>query len=318
MPAAVFYTRYDRDGASSRTRAFEYVEPLGALGIEAVVVPRSAPGAFEEVLRRAAAGAVVVLQKPGLTFGQLEALADAPLVVDFDDAIWMGYGGGEPVDGIESLRATLRRARAVTTGSAHLAAWARGVTAAPVEVLPPSVEPARYPLRAHARVAAPLLVWIGSSGNHRDLEAAAPALQALLGAGSVRLRIVSDRPFGWPAAEFEPWSLGGETRLLAQADIGIMPLHDDERSRGRCGYKAVQYQGAGLPVVASPVGGPAEAVGVGLLAGSDAEWREAITTLARSPELRAELGGAGRRHVEARHSRAGTAGRLAGIIRSCS
>lgn len=298
MPAAVFYTRYDRDGASSRTRAFEYVEPLGALGIEAVVVPRSAPGAFEEVLRRAAAGAVVVLQKPGLTFGQLEALADAPLV--------------------ESLRATLRRARAVTTGSAHLAAWARGVTAAPVEVLPPSVEPARYPLRAHARVAAPLLVWIGSSGNHRDLEAAAPALQALLGARSVRLRIVSDRPLGWPAAEFEPWSLGGETRLLAQADIGIMPLHDDERSRGRCGYKAVQYQGAGLPVVASPVGGPAEAVGVGLLAGSDAEWREAITTLARSPELRAELGAAGRRHVEARHSRAGAAGRLAGIIRSCS
>lgn len=321
MPKAVFHTRYDEDGASSRTRAYEYVAPLAGHGVEAVVVPRTARGAFEQVLRRAADGAVVVLQKPSLTFAELEALtaaADGRLVVDFDDAISMGYGPNDPADGIESLHATLRRARAVTTGSTHLAAWARSITAAPVEVLPPSLDPGRYRLRAHAAVEQPLLVWIGSSGNHRDLEAAGPGLRALLEAGAVRLRVVSDRPLGWPGAEWAAWSLDGEARLLAEADVGVMPLYDDERSRGRCGYKAVQYEAAGLPVVASPAAGPAEALGAGLLAASQDEWREAISTLAASPQLRAELGAAGRRHVEARHSLDGNAARLAAVIRSCS
>jgi hypothetical protein len=58
-----------------------------------------ASGAFDAVCERAARGAVAVVQKPNLTFAQLDELLDAsdgPLVVDFDDAIWMGYGPGDP------------------------------------------------------------------------------------------------------------------------------------------------------------------------------------------------------------------------------
>jgi hypothetical protein len=69
----------------------------------------------------------VVVQKPNLTFRQLDELLDASdgrLVVDFDDAIWTGFGPGDPADGLPSLEATLQRARLSTTGSAYLAAWA--------------------------------------------------------------------------------------------------------------------------------------------------------------------------------------------------
>lgn len=314
MPDVVFHTRYGADGASSRTRAFDLVEPLAAHGVEAVVVPRPR---FEEVLAEAASGAAVVLQKPGLTFAQLEALraTRAPLVVDFDDAIWMGYGGGEPVDGPASLTATLRAAEAVTTGSEHLAAWARSATDAPVHVLRPAVDPSRYAPRRHAETERPLLVWIGSAGTLHDLDAVDGALRPLLAAGRIRLRVVADEPWRG-GGELAPWSLEHEARLLAEADIGVMPLAESERARGRCGFKAVQYQAAGLPVVASPAGGPAEAVGAGLFARTAAEWREAILTLAASAGLRADLGAAGRAHVEAHHSLAGNARRLAAILGS--
>lgn len=80
----------------------------------------------------------------------------------------MGYGPGDLSDGIPSLKETFRQARLVTTGSAHLAAWARTVTRAQVEVLPPSVDLARYEvLRKAEHVRRPLLVWIGTSGKPR-------------------------------------------------------------------------------------------------------------------------------------------------------
>jgi glycosyltransferase involved in cell wall biosynthesis len=271
------------------------------------------------VLDLARAGAAVVLQKPSLTFAELDALAGAcagRFVVDFDDAIWMGYGPGDPADGLESLHATLRRAGAVTTGSEHLAVWARSVTDAPVHVLPPAVDPARYEPRAHEDRGPPLLVWIGTSGNFADFAAAREPLAELLASGEVRLRVVADRPPDLAGVEWQPWSYETETQALA-CDVGIMPLVDGERTRGRCGYKAVQYAAAGLPVVASPVGaapGLVEDGRTGFLAAGADDWRTALRRLA-DPELRARLGAAGRARVEERHTLAGNARRLAAILR---
>ena len=50
------------------------------------------------------------------------------------------------------------------------------------------------------------------------------------------------------------WSEQVQHDALATADVGLMPLHDDPYSRGKCGYKLLQYAAAGLPAVASPVG----------------------------------------------------------------
>ena len=329
----VFYTRYAANGGSSRTRAFEYVEPLRAHGVDACAVSRvdergaSDHDAFRVVCDRAARGGVVVVQKPNLTFAQLDELLDASdgrLVVDFDDAIWMGYGPRDPADGLPSLEATLARARLVTAGSEHLAAWARRVSGGDVCVVPPSLDLRRYQrVRQHEDAASPVACWVGTSSNFRDF-VAAPALRSLVEGDVVRLRVISDRPrdaHQWPGVEWVPWSLEREVAELASCDLGLMPLRDDERTRGRCGYKALQYQAAGLPVVASPVGGAAEAVvdgETGLFAATEDAWSEAVGRLASDVELRSRLGKAGRRRVAARHSIAANAAMLAARLREVS
>ncbi|MBO0880456.1 MAG: glycosyltransferase family 4 protein [Mycobacterium sp.] len=321
----VFYTRYGSQAGSSRTRAFEYVEPLQRLGFTVSIVARVneagrvRAAAFEDLLAQAE-DALVVVQKPNLTFTQLNTLlriTDGGVVADFDDAIWMGYGPGDPPDGIESIIATLRAAETVTTGSRYLARWARNVGSRRVVVIPPSIDLNRYRvIRMHHDVPRPVVVWIGTSGNFGDLDVARGAMEKLLADRTIRFRVISDRPLDWPDTEFVPWSFADEAAQLGACDIGIMPLVDNERTRGRCGYKAVQYQAAGLPVVASPVGGAQEVVRhqiTGIFANSAREWTIALEALARSAKLRADLGRAARKNVEQQHSIAHNAGQVAAI-----
>lgn len=60
--------------------------------------------------------------------------------------------------------------------------------------------------------------------------------------------------------QFDRWDLNREIEYLHSFDIGLMPLNDTERSRGRCGFKAVQYMAVGLPVIASYVGAAQEVI----------------------------------------------------------
>jgi hypothetical protein len=49
------------------------------------------------------------------------------------------------------------------------------------------------------------------------------------------------------------WSLDSQYSDIAECDIGLAPLPDDRFTRGKCGFKILQYFSAGLPAVASPV-----------------------------------------------------------------
>jgi glycosyltransferase involved in cell wall biosynthesis len=50
--------------------------------------------------------------------------------------------------------------------------------------------------------------------------------------------------------EIREWSEETEVKDIKDFDVGIMPLPDDPWSRGKCGYKLVQYMACGVPVVA--------------------------------------------------------------------
>ena len=98
-----------------------------------------------------------------------------------------------------------------------------------------------------------------------------------------------------------------------------MPLPDDPWSRGKCGYKLIQYMACGLPVVASPIGVNREIVehGVnGFLAETPEEWEQALRTLLADPQLRERMGRAGRRKVEEHYSLQVTGPRVVALLHS--
>jgi len=102
-----------------------------------------------------------------------------------------------------------------------------------------------------------------------------------------------------------PWTLAGEVDALATFDVGLMPLTDDPWSRGKGGYKILQYMAMGIPTVASPVGVNRDLVehGVtGFLADTSDEWVTALERLATDASLRRQMGDAARRAALDRHS----------------
>lgn len=133
-----------------------------------------------------------------------------------------------------------------------------------------------------------------------------PLLQEMARTHGALIRAVGTGPGAdMDLLERLPWAEETEGRLIQSMDIGIMPLDDTPWSRGKCGYKLIQYMACGLPVVASPVGVNSEIVedGVtGFLASSDAEWRDAISRLLADADLRRRMGEAGRKRMEELYS----------------
>jgi glycosyltransferase involved in cell wall biosynthesis len=117
------------------------------------------------------------------------------------------------------------------------------------------------------------------------------------------------------------WSPAAERALLAEMDVGLMPLPDDPWTRGKCAYKALQYMSAGIPVAADDVGITARVVGDGVagrVLSERSEWPGALAGLLRDPDLRNQMGAMGRQRVRDGFSLAGWAPALAAVIRGDS
>lgn len=122
-----------------------------------------------------------------------------------------------------------------------------------------------------------------------------------------------------PRVEVVPWSEDGEVEALRGADIGIMPLFDDDWSNGKCAFKIIQYMAAGLPCVASRTAMNCEVVSHGhngFLASTTSEWEDRLRTLLVADDRGRSLGRAGRQLVEQRFNRRLVAPHTAELIAS--
>ena len=182
-------------------------------------------------------------------------------VYDLDDALYLGSAAevnrrfAWAKQEARRCVAMMRRARLVLAGNAYLASSA-GEHARRVEVVPSCVDPERQPVRAHADTETVTIGWIGSSSTSRYLEPVLAIIARMVERGvGVRLVTVgADLDARAPWLESRPWELSRQAEDLASFDVGIMPLPDSEWTRGKCGYKVLQYFSAGVPAVASPVG----------------------------------------------------------------
>lgn len=247
-----------------------------------------------------------------------------PVISDFDDAVFLPPQGGSrwlaPVRRPRpAFRALCRASRIVLAGSSYLASHVDRAldrrSATDVRVLPTVVDTHRFrpadgrtgpgPFRLGGT---PTLGWVGSHSTMPYLWARREALRKLATRVEFTLRVVSDAPpppFPGLDVDFRRWTPESEATVFHGLDVGLYPLPDDSWTRGKCGFKAIQYAASGLPVVCSPVGVLREIVvpdETGLWADSDAEWVHGLETLLRQPAAAARMGGNGRAWIERRYS----------------
>jgi hypothetical protein len=251
---------------------------------------------------RAAARFDVVFLNRDLLEGKFEYEAalfqrNPRVIFDFDDAIFLG-------DKAAHIGQICERAAWVIAVNEYLARFAQKFSPR-VSVIPTVIDTDRY-VGAPDCGRHPVRVgWMGSDQSIREtLYPHVPMLAELQRELGFEFVVVSrprpnlpDSSLRW---QFIAWSPLVETQIARLFDIGIMPLVDEPFQRGKCGCKILQYMSASLPVVASPVGINVELLGAcrGLLATGKEEWRDALATLIAAPELRGEMGRAGRVFVE--------------------
>ena len=247
-----------------------------------------------------------------------------PMVFDFDDAIWVPYAS--PANSYLSYlkcfgkTATLCRiSRHVLAGNSYLAAYARRYNRQ-VTVVPTTIDTADYHV-APPRFSSGLVTigWTGSYSTVQHLDTLRPALTALRCKQPFRLMVIGTPAYQLEGVEVQakPWAAASEVTDLQQFDIGVMPLPDDEWSRGKCGLKLLQCMGVGVPVIGSPVGVNTDIIqeGVnGFLAKSEEDWVKKLALLIENPELRRKIGLAGRKTVDERYSSRHWAGKVRAVF----
>jgi glycosyltransferase involved in cell wall biosynthesis len=261
------------------------------------------------------------------TPGWFEAMigqAGVPIVYDFDDAIFHNYdlnrrGLVRRLLG-RRFEPLLRRAAAASCGNAYLRDYAARFCPNSL-VIPTVIDTDDYRPRPAVDDGPPVIGWIGSFSTWKYVQPLVPMLEKLVAEGRARVRIVGAGVVAaeYPAFEMVDWSEATEIAEVQRMHIGIMPLTDDPWSRGKCGYKLIQYMACGLPVVASPVGVNADLAqpGVnGMLADTVDEWRDAIVRLLDDAALRAAYGAAGRDRVERDYSLKAHAPRFIALLHS--
>ena len=192
----------------------------------------------------------------------------------------------------------------VIAGNEYLAGHARQFCPT-VHVLPTGLDTKPYITNTVKRHDSKIrLVWIGSQSTLKYLKEICPVLEKTA-REDIRLvlRVIADDfpMLNYMKLEKHTWSLETQAADLLACDIGLAPLPDNRFTRGKCGFKILQYFAAGLPVIASPVGVNRDLIeksGAGILANTPQQWQDAILNLAQHPEHRKQMGQKARQFIK--------------------
>ncbi len=239
---------------------------------------------------------------PGLIARPLEQFRGR-VVFDLDDAVFatspslaLKRAPSRWLYGPQQALRVLKRADAVVVSTEELAKALplRSDTALVLSTVP---DPSVYDVAAHEPGTA-TIGWAGTNGGLVYLDPLKDVFRQLQAEGT-RIQVVSSAPWNGPA-EFREWRQEDEASLFAEFSVGIMPLPDTAYTRGKAGFKLLQYMAAGVPVVASPIGVNAQLIeesGAGFLADSPQEWESCLRKLTQDHELRRRMGVAGKEYV---------------------
>lgn len=292
------------DAPSTRIRILNLLPHFRDAGFSTMteVYPNSLRG-WLGVWPRVRDAEILVIQKrlPSLIEAKFLRWRKRRLVFDFDDSVWLRNREGDAKPSAKLSRRfahLMNRIDLAICGNEILGRRALDVRPSLKTLVVPSGVPfsdAEMPLRKNS----PLRVgWVGTAINLPYLTAIERQIMAAHERVPFELIVVSSEPpkfAEFRAVRFVKWTEETEYDEIAQFDAGIMPLADNEHSRGKCAYKALQYMSRGVPVIASDVGVNREWIaqrGAGLVVKEDG-WCDALAAVLSDAEKRAQLGAAG-------------------------
>ncbi len=320
----ILFISKGENAPSTRYRGLAYFSSLRSDGWEPehMAVPDN-PLLRLKLLKRASRADVVVILRKTFSAPYLSVLrlCSRHLVFDLDDAIFCSSSGDMSRTRRNRFARVATCCRQVWAGNEYLATASRQFNHE-VTTIPTSLGPGKYSIEAEKPAKHIDLVWIGSRSTRKYLDTGLPALENLSESlPHIRLKIVAD--FDIESERLStiavPWSEENEAFALSSAHIGIAPMPDNPWTRGKCGLKVLQYMAAGLPVVSSPAGVNGEIVehGVtGFLVDSADAWQKAIEELINEPDLRRDMGEAGRKRVMEKYSVDVTYAKMAATLKS--
>lgn len=225
------------------------------------------------------------------------------IIYDFDDAIWLTDKKHENfIERFIRFRSKVglicKWSYKVSCGNEYLCAYARQFSNN-VVLNPTTIDTERLHNPELFKKETSQQLNIGWTGSHstlkylkeieqavRELEQKHPTLQTVI--------IADKKPdLNIDRLVFIPWSKDTEAKDLSRIDIGIMPLPDDEWTKGKCGFKALQYMALEIPSVVSPVGVNTQIIESGITgfyATAQTDWVSALDKLITNAELRNSIG----------------------------
>lgn len=352
----LFLTQTSQLGPSSRYRVYQYLNYLRREGIDCDVSPAIPSRHYQKVyftdnplkkvpyfglvfLKRLAG--LISIKNYDIIFLQKEILPhfypvlekaisglSGRLVFDFDDSIFLVPPQRDSflfkLRYKNSIPEILKASSYVITGNNYLKDYALKFSQN-VAMIPTSIDTDKYTIKWKARGEKDKIIigWMGSQSTGFYLNQLKGVFKALSQKHKIGLHIIGADGFRLEGVDvtIKKWSLEKEVSDLCEFDIGIAPLIDDERAKGKCGLKVLQYMGVGIPCVSSSVGVNAEIIkdGVnGFLAGGESEWIEKLSLLVEDGTLRKILGEKARITVEKNFSLKENAPKLVSILKKVS
>jgi glycosyltransferase involved in cell wall biosynthesis len=246
------------------------------------------------------------------------------IIYDFDDAIWIpvtsqyntaaGY-----FKWFGKIASICKWSWKISVGNDYLAAFAAKYNKQ-VIVIPTVVDTQKvHNLVQDQHTSRPAIGWTGTFSTLKYLDIVMPVLKDLQNEFDFTFVVIADRDPQLPLRNYRfiRWQRETEAQDILAMHIGLMPLYDDELSKGKCGFKAIQYMALGIPAVVSPVGVNSVIVDEGtsgFLCTNMDEWKSRLSLLLSNENLRKELGIKAKEKIENFYSANATKEMFAGLI----
>jgi len=299
---------------STRYRLMQYIPYLSAQGISVhtALIPKGM-SRWNLISTAREYDAVFVQKKlfSGLELWFLSKKAKK-IIYDFDDAVmYSPHAAGIKIKTrrYKRFRNIVSKASLIIAGNRYLSGQVPEKYSKKVIIVPTTVDVSSYPVKDYSEKPHEIIIgWIGTKSSIGYLKMVMPALNNLAEQyPHMQVKVVSDSRLDiqTPFINYVQWGRERELRDLLSFDIGVMPLPDNQWTKGKCGFKLIQYMSAGIPVVCSPVGVNKKIVKhgtTGFFAESSRDWKEYLIQLIKDIDLREKMGMAGREFVRKHYS----------------